>query len=159
MSEVPAKVDDGTLLIAGTQCTLQVWEHVCEVVATGKTVSQAIRDDPNFPNRMNISRWTRADKTVEAMYREARNDGFDAIADECMAICEGQGYWEQDPESDERVFIKPDAIRDKLRIWTRLELLKRWDPKRYGELLKLGDPNGLAMQPAVMQFVGIEPKR
>lgn len=39
------------------------------------------------------------------------------MAEECMAIAD---------EED-------DANKGKLRVWTRLQLLKCWNPKKYGE--------------------------
>lgn len=44
--------------------------------------------------------------------------------------------------------MKPDALgandasRDKARAWVRLQLLAKWDPKRYGERLQHADADG-----------------
>lgn len=85
---------------------------------------------------MNIGRrtvydWQGDDEGFAARIARARVLGFDAIADECFEIADATG------EDGER-----DVQRDKLRIETRLKLLAKWDPKRYGELIKHAGPDG-----------------
>ena len=55
------------------------------------------------------------------MMEKAREAGYDAIAETCVSIADGEG----------------DPRRDKLRVETRLKLLAKWHPKRYGEKLQV----------------------
>jgi hypothetical protein len=65
----------------------------------------------------------------------ARDAGYDSIAQDCMSIADSNiddVYCAADGE--ERT--NSDVIqRAKLRVETRLKLLAKWDPRRYGEKL------------------------
>lgn len=72
-------------------------------------------------------------------FARAREVGFDAIAEECIDIAEdGSNDWmkrngqDGDPGYN---FNGEHVQRSKLRIETRLKLLAKWSPKRYGEKL------------------------
>src|SRR5690606_9448739 len=82
-----------------------------------------------MPDPATVWRWAKADPEVSQAIAHARTLGFDAIAEETLAIADDKDG---------------DVQRDRLRVETRLKLLAKWDPKRYGELLKqeLSGPNG-----------------
>ncbi len=71
----------------------------------------------------------------------ARALGYDAIAADCLLISDdASGDFRLGEKS---VLVDTDHIqRAKLRIETRLKLLAKWDPKRYGEKVAVtgGDP-------------------
>jgi hypothetical protein len=83
-------------------------------------------------------------KSFSARIARAREEGYDAIAIDCLHIA--------DDNSRDTRFIKKngheieitdnDVIqRAKLRVETRLKLLAKWDPKRYGEKLDVTSGN------------------
>lgn len=98
-----------------------------------------------MPSHDAISDWGKADPDVERRIARARELGWDVLAAEALQIAD-------EPQMGEVVTTKPDGTKEikrgdmldhrKLRIDTRLKLLAKWDPKRYGELLKHGNADG-----------------
>lgn len=90
--------------------------------------------------------WRKEDPEFDGRFVRAREEGFDAIAEEALEIADnGTNDWEKrnrDDGSTEDVLNHEHVQRSKLRIETRLKLLAKWDPKRYGELVKLGNADG-----------------
>lgn len=80
-----------------------------------------------------------------ARYARARKLGYDALAEESMEIADdGTNDWVEREKEDGRLDVEVDRDhiqRSKLRIETRLKLLAVWDPKRYGQMIKVGDPD------------------
>lgn len=80
-----------------------------------------------------------------ARYARARKLGYDALAEESLEIADdGTNDWVEREKEDGRLDVEVDRDhiqRSKLRIETRLKLLAVWDPKRYGAMIKVGDPD------------------
>ena len=118
-------------------------EHVdaiCARIATGETLASICRDE-DMPGRSVVYDWIRSSKAVAGRFERAREVGFDAIADETLAIADdGSNDTYLDSEGGERT--NTDVIaRSKLRVETRLKLLSKWHPAKYGErLTHAGDP-------------------
>ena len=93
-----------------------------------------------------------AREDVSLAIARAREDGLDVIAADCLSIAD-DGTRDYAPSDDGREIVDHDHIqRSKLRIDTRLKLLAKWDPKRYGDKLQhSNDPD--APMPAAVQFV------
>jgi hypothetical protein len=85
-----------------------------------------------MPAVRTISDWKDAHPSFSANFTRAREDGWDFIAADCFNIADENG---QDVRYTEKGdVVDTDVIqRAKLRIETRLKLLAKWDPKRYGE--------------------------
>ena len=67
-----------------------------------------------------------------ASIAHAREAGFDAIAEECLEIADETAF--DTVINDNGYRANTEWIsRSKLRVETRLKLLAKWDPKRYGE--------------------------
>lgn len=99
--------------------------EVCRRLSEGEPMTQICRDS-HLPGDRTIREWVENDPAVSAAIARAREIGFDTIAARLRETARGMG------ESS------GDVQRDKLIIETDLKLLAKWDPKRYGELLKLG---------------------
>ena len=82
-----------------------------------------------MPATRTVSDWTADDPDFAAAYARARSEGYDAMAAECKAIADDGT---RDYTKDGRI-NKEHVQRSKLRIETRLRLLRCWDPKRYGD--------------------------
>jgi hypothetical protein len=97
-------------------------------------------------SKSEVYRWRADDAAFEGRFVRAREEGFDAIAEEAMEIADdGTNDWEKRNREDgstEDVLNHEHVQRSKLRIETRLKLLAKWDPKRYGDLVKLGNADG-----------------
>ena len=92
-------------------------------VAGGKTLLSFCRQ-PGTPTSSRIYKWLDEDPGFANEFRSARAIGYDALAEQCLLISD------HGDESNVR--------HRKLRIWTRLQLLARWDTARYGDKILLG---------------------
>jgi len=106
--------------------------------------------------------WMPCDDTVrnwaeknEAFGREivrAREAGFDAIAMDALRIADDTSNDTQmrgDEDNPYPVANSEWIARSRLRVDTRLKLLAKWDPKRYGDALKIGgDGSGVPIMVA-----------
>jgi hypothetical protein len=82
-----------------------------------------------------------SDPAFSVAIARAREMGFDQIALDALAIADATEQDTVRTKDGER----PDTewiSRSKLRVETRLKLLAKWDPKRYGELIKHGNADG-----------------
>lgn len=92
-----------------------------------------------MPETRTVSDWKLAHANFAADFARAREAGFDAIADDCMKIADDSEHdFRSVTRGEEEVQeVNSDHIqRAKLRIETRLKLLAKWDPKRYGDRLQ-----------------------
>lgn len=98
----------------------------------------------DMPGIRTFYEWMTADAQLSADIARAREAGWDAIAIEALRIADHTADDTVKTESGDR----PNTewiTRSRLRVDTRLKLLAKWDPKRYGDLIKLGDPAGEAL--------------
>ena len=109
-------------------------DEICAWVADGKTLRSYCRQEGK-PTARVVGKWRAKCETFRARFARAREAGFAALADECLAI------------ADEDVPSKDAVARNRLRVDTRLKLLACWDPRRYGNKVAIG---GDADAPPVM---------
>jgi len=111
-------------------------DEICERLSKGEPLEKICRD-ARMPSSRTVLRWKGADKEFCDQYACAREEGFDALAVECLEIADdGTNDTYVDDNGNKRV--DADVIqRSKLRIETRLKLLAKWSPKRYGDKLDL----------------------
>lgn len=122
-------------------------DKVCERIALGEPLRQICRES-GFPSYGAIYDWLEVQPEFASRFAHARARGFDAIADEALEIADDatNDYMLRRRAGDEdgeggKVLDAEHVQRSKLRIETRLKLLAKWDPKRYGERTTLaGDP-------------------
>lgn len=121
-------------------------QEILKRLSEGEPLAVICRSDPErFPTPMSWGRWVDDDAELAIAYARAREVGFDAIAAECLAIADDTSNDTKTVggEEFEREVANTEWIsRSKLRVETRLKLLAKWDPKRYGEKQMLGsDPD------------------
>ena len=97
--------------------TDKLFAEICERLSKGEPLAQICRDE-HMPAHNTISDWKVSRPVVSDGIARAREIGFDAIALEALRIAD-------DKEGEHQ--------RDRLRVDTRLKLLAKWDPKRYGD--------------------------
>jgi hypothetical protein len=105
---------------------------ICERLSVGETLRSICRDEA-MPAWRTVYDWISADKEFAARIAHARDLGFDAIAESTIEIAD-DGL--NDTYRDEQGNVRTDQdviARSKLRIETRLKLLAKWSPKRYGD--------------------------
>lgn len=115
----------------------EIIPELIQWISEGKTL-RAYSRQPGKPSYGTVYDWIEDDKEIASLFARARIKGQDAIADECVEIADT----EEDPN------------RAKVRIWTRLQLLAKWNPKKYGEKIQQEHSGELgikviAIQPSV----------
>jgi hypothetical protein len=114
--------------------TPQIIDEICERIAKGETLSSICRDD-KMPSRQKLYEWQDADSELSGRIARAREDGFDAIAEECLAIADETQHDTIKADSGDRQDSEWIS-RSRLRVDTRLKLLAKWSPKKYGDKIE-----------------------
>ena len=127
-----------------------VAEKICELLSEGVPLREICRME-GMPPWRNIYFWMARDEDLSAHIARAREMGYDNIAEECLDIADNSTNDWMDREfrnahgkiEVERVADTEHIQRSKLRIETRLKLLAKWKPEKYGDkTIIAGDPNG-----------------
>lgn len=124
--------------------TTKTMDEICHRLAQGEPLRKICRDN-HIPGWVAIYEWINADPIFKERIARARDIGFDAIAEEALAIAdtplEGVKVEEEDiPIKDDNggvigMQLKTKKTRDdmlghrKLQIETRLKLLAKWSPR------------------------------
>jgi hypothetical protein len=104
---------------------------ICERLAKGEPLAVICRS--MSIGRSTVNLWRREDGNIDALIQDARDDGFDVLAAECLGIADDT-LNDYAIDVDGAPILKADHIqRSRLRVDTRLKLLSKWDPKRYGD--------------------------
>jgi hypothetical protein len=85
--------------------------------------------------------WMAADPDLSAHIARARDLGYEAIAEETLSIADDASNDYMDRQVGDRTVRVLDGEhvqRSKLRIETRLKLLAKWNPKKYGDKVVVG---------------------
>jgi hypothetical protein len=115
--------------------TPEIVERICEGLSKGTPLTIVCSTD-DMPHDDAVRDLQAADPRVAQAIARARARGWDAIALEAREIADdgSRDYKEIETERGTKVVVDYDNIqRSKLRVETRLKLLAKWDPKRYGE--------------------------
>lgn len=83
------------------------------------------------------SQWLLGDDNFRRDYELARCQRHDDILEECLTIADDRS---NDDLIDQHGFRRPNKewiARSRLRVQTRLDLLARWDPKKYGAKVQI----------------------
>lgn len=117
-------------------------EEIIGRIANGEPLRAILRSDERFPSHTWFYKWLEVDAELKAMFQAARDAGFDVIAEDCLEIADdARNDWMERQGEDgqgEGFQLNGEHIqRSKLRIETRLKLLAKWDPRRYGEKIDL----------------------
>ena len=113
---------------------------IVEWISEGKTLQDFCRQE-GMPKPRTVSDWKAKDEKFAADFAGARALGFDALAAQCLRISDTPLEGEEtkvDANGNVIEIKRGDMLgHRKLQIETRLKLLAKWDPKRYGELVKM----------------------
>ena len=124
-----------------TKKTPEVIERLIEGIADGQTLRALCREE-GMPNWRTVYDWIDADEELAARFERARAIGFDAIAEDIIS------------NVDNVMAIGEHIQRSKLQVETRLKLLAKWHPKKYGDKLAIGGADDL---PPVQSNVTMTP--
>src|SRR5690349_8818057 len=139
---------------------------ICARLATGEPMAVICRD-LKVPVRT-VNDWRKADRTIAAQFDDARDLGYDAIAHDALVIADTPqvGMIEKlelvkAKNGRSKLVVTERRNEDmlghrKLQVETRLKLLAKWDPRRYGDRVQhANDPDNPLPAP---QFI-IQPVR
>ena len=100
-------------------------------ISDGKTLRDYCRQE-NSPGFNTVYDWLDKGNDFAVRFARARETGHDVIAEECLSIADDSSddveYTQNGPRPNSE-FIQ----RSKIRIETRLKLLSKWNPKKYGD--------------------------
>lgn len=110
--------------------TTDIENEVVDRLTAGEPLAAILRS-PGMPKPSTWYDWCAADKDLSGRVARAREHGADSIAADCMIIADhAMGDYRM---GEKCPIVDQDNIqRSKLRVETRLKLLRCWDP-RYGE--------------------------
>lgn len=141
-----------------TTYTQEVADAICSRLRVGEPLASICRDE-GMPGVQTVSDWKAARADFAVSIARAREEGFDALAAECLEIA-------NTPIEGVESITKPGGHVEekrgdmlghrKLQIETRLKLLAKWDPKRYGERMQLaGDPDSPIETRSTLNVAGL----
>ena len=118
-------------------------EQVVVWLASGKTLRDFCRL-PGMPHYSTIYDWLDKDDEFTQRFARARATGEDVISQECLSIADDDT---RDVSGELEIPNGVAVQRDKLRIDTRLKLLAKWSPKKWGDKVQteICGPNGGAI--------------
>jgi hypothetical protein len=110
---------------------------MCEQLSEGIPLREICRQE-GFPMWRTVYLWMAKDPDLNTAIARARDVGYDAMAEECLDIADNaRNDWMERLDADGVPIgyqVNGDHIqRSKLRIETRLKLLAKFNPKRYGD--------------------------
>jgi hypothetical protein len=103
---------------------------LCDHLAIGQPLTTWCK--ANDINRDTLRSWRLNDVEIDRQIARAREQGCESLVDECVGIADNANS-------------AADVQRDKLRVWTRLQVAEKIAPRLYGSLVRVGDPDGAAM--------------
>jgi hypothetical protein len=111
--------------------------RMCEQLSEGIPLREICRQE-GFPMWRTVYLWMAKDPDLNTAIARARDVGYDAMAEECLDIADNaRNDWMERLDADGVPIgyqVNGDHIqRSKLRIETRLKLLAKFNPKRYGD--------------------------
>lgn len=112
-------------------------EEIVNRLSKGEPLAQICRDE-DMPSVTTVWNWSKAHPHVSESIACAREEGEDWLAAECLEIADNAtNDWMEHKTPDDNSLgwhLNGEHIqRSKLRIDTRLKLLSKWNPKKYGE--------------------------
>lgn len=127
-------------------------ESIAERLSAGEPLAAICRED-GMPSARTIRAWIVENEHVSAAIARGREEGEEWLAAECLMIADTPlvGIEEKHElnEAGDLVLTetkKGDMLAHrKLQIETRLKLLAKWNPRKWGEKQEISGPDGSAV--------------
>lgn len=119
--------------------TKEIAEDICQQLSEGIPLREICRQE-GYPAWRTVYDWMYRDEHLSTAIAHARDMGYDNIAEECLKIADtiviGETISESEDSNGKTVVTvsKGDLLgHRKLQIETRLKLLAKFNPKKYGD--------------------------
>lgn len=129
-------------------------KQMCQQLADGIPLREICRQE-GYPAWQTVYDWMYRDAELSKAIARAREIGYDAIAEDCLRIADTPCFGEEMTESEDENGVKRVSIKKidmlghrKLQVETRLKLLAKFNPKKYGDRTTLA---GDEENPVVIQ--------
>lgn len=124
--------------------TEEMANNICMQLIDGLSLREICRQE-NMPSKTTVFKWTHLHKEFADQYARAREQQGETFADEIIEIADDStnDYQTRKNENGEEIqVVNPEAIgRSRLRVDTRKWIASKILPKKYGDLLKLSNPD------------------
>lgn len=120
-------------------------DEIIERVSSGEPLAQVLRSRDEMPRLTTWYEWCKEIPGLSERFGRARDSGFDNIAVDTLRIADT-------PQLGKITKFKPEGVEvteedmlghRRLQIETRLKLLAKWDPRRYGDKIAVGGADDL----------------
>lgn len=117
--------------------TVELADAICEQIANGIPLREVCRQE-GMPAWRTVYDWLHDEPDFAARFARSRDLGADHIAETCLEIADdARNDWMEKFDREGTAVgwqLNGDHVqRSKLRIETRLKLLAKWNPKKYGD--------------------------
>ncbi len=133
-----------------TSRTDQITQEIVDRISEGEPLAQICRD-AHIPQIRTVYDWMESDESFSADIARARIAGYDMIAQDAMRIADSPITGEEtevDADGNVIKIKRSDMLgHRKLQIETRLKLLAKWDPKRYGDRVQTELSGSVSLPP------------
>ena len=125
--------------------TPEIAQKMCEMLAEGVPLREICRQD-GFPAWQTVYDWMYRDDALgdagvglSRAIARAREVGYEALAEECLRIADNPQWGQKQVMTDQGTATTVEDMlgHRKLQIETRLKLLAKWNPKKYGDRVAL----------------------
>lgn len=137
--------------------TPELAREIIERLSEGEPLRQICREE-YMPQWRTIYDWMYRDPDLSAAIARAREIGYDKMAEEVLEIADNPKLGQIHTQDDKGSTVRTEDMlgHRKLQVETRLKLLAKWNPKKYGERVALA---GDAESPVVMKTHSTEEVR
>ena len=119
--------------------TPELATEIARRLSEGEPLRQICRDE-HMPHWTNMYEWMAQDPELSLRIARARDAGYDKMAEECLELADSPSLFEKvvetvDAQGKKSVSVtrSDDVNARRLQVETRLKLLAKWNPKRYGD--------------------------
>jgi len=67
-----------------------VWQPILEAIASGSSLTSALKENPGSPSYACAKRYLRDDPALAAAYRASQQDRADRLAEELLELCDAE---------------------------------------------------------------------
>lgn len=140
----PAVIEQPKKIGRPSKYTKEIAQKICEQLSEGIPLREICRQD-GFPAWRTVYDWMGRDEELSAAIARARDIGYDALAEQCLDIADNFHIGEELSESTDDKGAVTTTVKTidmlqhrKLQIETRLKLLAKFHPTKYGDKVMVG---------------------